>query len=967
MTPKTRSSDAIPPRSSRFLLRSRFGQRLLLLFVGCALLPTCAVAVLSFRSVTRQLTSQSQERLGALASAAGKTLYDRLSLLESDLRRLAPGLLACGREGTTSSCGDALGYAADGVVRVPESGQNRLLSGEASLLAEIGSVDLPLLARGQSAVLTRLDGNRTLRLYLVHRAQSSTEDREDLVARISTDYLWSPGDAESLPPGVEMSVWSPATGVLFGPLSAALRQTPAMGSRMGAASRGVFEWADPSGVILATWWSLPETRRFRLPPWRIVLSEPRNDVVAPMAAFARSFPLLLASALVLVLGLGVTQIRRSMVPLAELQQGTRRIAERDFHSRVLVSSGDELEELAGAFNSMSSELARQFHALKTAAEIDRAVLSSVDTNTIVQTVLERFPEVCPCDGRSITLLELGETASSWVALSHDGSHRRVKATLSASDLRIARQHSERFVAGEDGTSLPEYLAHFHRPGGTQVEVYPLRYGGELLGMLAFRRATTPPSDEDRVQVRRLADQTAVALSNARMVEQVRFLAFYDSLTKLPNRVLYKERLTQALVRAERNGTLVAVCFIDLDHFSRYNDTLGHDLGDQLLKEVAARLVASSRTGDNVARLGMDERLVEVARLGGDEFTVVLQDIADPQDAVRVARRLLETFRQPMRLGTQEVFVTGSIGIAIYPFDGTDLEDLVKNADVAMYHAKERGRNTYELYSASMNAEALARMELEQQLRKAVEAREFTIWYQPIVDLDTLKPTGAEALIRWAHPDRGLVSPGEFIALCEECGLIVPLGEWILRTVCNQSRAWEAEGFGPIRMSVNLSARQLRHEGIVETVRGILDETGVHPRTLVLELTESMLMEPRGVTGRTIRELADLGVSLAIDDFGTGYSSLSYLRDFPLTTLKIDRSFIAGVGSNPGHAAITTAIIALAKAMELDVVAEGVETEEQVAFLRERGCQKIQGYLIGRPGPPADFAAYLRGEQPLPVG
>jgi predicted signal transduction protein with EAL and GGDEF domain len=515
-----------------------------------------------------------------------------------------------------------------------------------------------------------------------------------------------------------------------------------------------------------------------------------------------------------------------------------------------------------------------------------------------------------------------------------------------------------------------YLSHFDRSDRTtSVVAFPLRYGGDLLGVLALRSAPGVPSD-DLVQVRRIADQVAVALSNARMVDQVRFLAFYDSLTRLPNRVLYKERLAQSLLRAERSGRLVAILFLDLDHFSRINDTLGHDLGDLLLKEVAARLVASSRVGDSVARVGGEEALVEVSRLGGDEFTVILPELTDPQEGVRVARRLLETFRKPLRLGTQEVFVTASIGVAVYPYDGTDTEELLKSADVAMYHAKQQGRNTYQMYSASMNTEAMARMQLETQLRKAVEAEEFTIWYQPIVDLDTQETVGAEALVRWAHPERGLVSPGEFISLCEECGLIVPLGEWILRTVCAQAKTWEASGH-PVRMSVNLSARQLRHEGIVETIGAILAETGLRPRALILELTESMLMEPRGPVGRTIRELADLGVSLAIDDFGTGYSSLSYLKNFPVSTLKIDRSFIADVTSNPDDAAITTAIIALARAMELDVVAEGVEREDQVAFLRERGCHKVQGYLVGRPVPPDQFETELLrgrgGRQPVAAG
>ena len=669
----------------------------------------------------------------------------------------------------------------------------------------------------------------------------------------------------------------------------------------------------------------------------------------------------------MVLVLGISQISKSLVPLAELRRGTRRIAERDFETPVNVTSGDELQELAGAFNAMTVQLGRQFRALQTAAEIDRAVLSSVDSGAIVQTVLDRVPEIAPCEGISVTLLEPGSSSvgTTWTGLCVAERPGRMATVLTPEDIKETRRHPGRLVFGRDDLAIPDYLAHFRRAGeAVVVEAFPLGYGGELLGVLAVRRKPGETSEEETVQVRRLADQVAVALSNARMVDQVRFLAFYDSLTRLPNRVLYKERLAQALVRAERTHKLVAVCFLDLDHFSRINDTLGHDLGDVLLKEVAARLVACSRPSDSVSRVGSEESVAEVSRLGGDEFTVILPDITDPQDAVRVARRLLEAFRQPLRLGSQEVFVTTSVGVAIYPFDGADTEELLKSADVAMYHAKELGRNTYQLYSSSMNAEAMSRMQLESQLRKAVESGEFTIWYQPIIDLKTGMPTGAEALVRWAHPERGLVSPGEFITLCEECGLIVPLGEWILRTVCTQAKAWENVGLGPMRMCVNLSARQLRHDGIVDTVRTILRETGLRPDSLELELTESMLMEPAGIVGRTIRELADLGVSLAIDDFGTGYSSLSYLKNFPVKTLKIDRSFIMSLSTDSGDAAITTAIIALAGALGLEVVAEGVETAPQADFLRERGCQRGQGYLFGKPLPVTEFENYLRGEEPV---
>jgi diguanylate cyclase (GGDEF)-like protein len=941
-----------PSLATKLLLQSRFGQRLLGLFVVCAVVPTCAVAWLSYQSTASQLTQQSWERLASTAGSAGHVLFDRLDLLEADMRKSGSRLSTC------SECTSSILYAADEVVWVSAKATRRL-GGEADDLPTLTLAELPELGPGQSTVFARRQGADALRIYLAHRPGASPDQ---VVTRINPSYLWSDTDDEALPSSVSMTLWDPVIGVLVASASGGAEITPGIAGLLGGAPSGTFVWNGSRGESLGSWWAPAATDRSFHTPVRVIMSEPMNEVLAPMASFQRDFPLLLAASLFAVLLLCMGLIRRSLQPLAELQRGTRRIAERDFEHRVVVSSGDELEELAGSFNTMSTRLARQFNALKAAAEIDRAVLSSVDAGSIAQAVVDRVPDMCPCDGLSITLLAAPESveAITWrgSAGGMERSHQRTR--LDPEDLRRAQQHPDGLVYATGGAALPAFLNHFQREGdATEVEVFPLRFTGDLLGVLALRRKPGETTEDDMVQVRRIADQIAVALANARMVDQVRFLAFYDSLTKLPNRVLYRERLAQALVRAARTDRFVAVCFIDLDHFSRINDTLGHDLGDELLQEVARRLTGSARTGDSVARLGVQPSGAEVSRLGGDEFTVVLSDLTDPQESVRVARRLLESLRCPIRLGTQEVFVTASVGIAIYPFDGTDTEELLKSADVAMYHAKEQGRNTYQMYSASMNAEAMTRLQLEQQLRRAVEAREFTVWYQPIVDLDTRRPVGAEALVRWEHPERGMVSPAEFISLCEESGLIVPLGEWILREVCTQAKAWEVAGLGPVRMSVNLSARQLRHDGIVEMVRAILQDTGVRPRSLVLELTESMLMEPKGVTGRTILELANLGVSLAIDDFGTGYSSLSYLKNFPVTALKIDRSFIAGITADPDDAAITTAIIALARAMELDVVAEGVETEAQAEFLKDRGCQKIQGYLVGRPMGREAFEAELR--------
>jgi diguanylate cyclase (GGDEF)-like protein len=462
-------------------------------------------------------------------------------------------------------------------------------------------------------------------------------------------------------------------------------------------------------------------------------------------------------------------------------------------------------------------------------------------------------------------------------------------------------------------------------------------------------------------VRRLADQAAVALANARMLEQVRTLAYYDSLTGLPNRLSYKERLARALEAANRGAGLVAAFFIDLDHFSRINDTLGHEAGDQLLQQVAGRLRSSCRDREDQVGPATEALDPEVARLGGDEFTVIMAGLTDPEDAGKLARRILSSLAHPFRVGGREIFVNASIGIAVYPFDGKDLETLLMHADTAMYKAKEQGGNSYQAYSRSMNATALQRLTLENSLRRALEREEFEVHYQPIVNARTGAAVAAEALVRWRHPDLGLLLPSEFIALAEENGLIVPLGEWVMRTACAQNLEWQRQGLTPIRVVVNLSSRQLTRS-VTDSVARILRETGLEARYLGLELTETVLMNHRKEGTDILHALRAMGLHLSVDDFGSGYSSFSYLKHFPLDNLKIDRAFIREIVTDPDDAAISTAIIALGHALGLTVTAEGVETEHHVMLLREQGCDEMQGYFFSRPVRAEILAALLAEKQ-----
>lgn len=449
----------------------------------------------------------------------------------------------------------------------------------------------------------------------------------------------------------------------------------------------------------------------------------------------------------------------------------------------------------------------------------------------------------------------------------------------------------------------------------------------------------------------------------RTEEQIRYLAYFDGLTGLPNRTLFKEHLERAILYATRHKKMIALLFLDMDRFKNINDTLGHDAGDKLLKEMAERLKTSVRKTDSVSHEG-PELAGTVSRLGGDEFTILLSDIVQIQDVSRVARRILESISQPILLDGHEIVITASIGISIYPNDGTDIVYLIKDADTAMYRAKELGKNNFQFYTQSMNNKAFELLVMEGQLHKALEREEFFLHYQPQVDIRTGRIIGVEALVRWQHPELGMVSPASFIPLAEETGLIIPIDEWVLKTACSQNKRWQAAGFPPIKISTNLSAKHFARKNLMESIAKIVHDTGMDPHYLDLEITESVLVKNVGELIIIFQELKGIGVSLLIDDFGTGYSSLSYLKKFSLDVLKIDQSFVREITTDSGSAAITKTIIEMAHNLNLRALAEGVETEEQFTFLLENECDVFQGYLFSKPQPAEEITRFLRDGKSL---
>ncbi len=946
-------------------LKSRFGRRLLLLFVGSTVLPTAVVATLSYRQVTRYLVAQSETSLHQASKAFGAAIFERLLMVDATLKNVAasPAFADALRrpssedeptlDPSASRRFTALEYVGRDGRRVP-------LVGALTDVPTVSPRDSADLAEGLPLLVARHVAAGASRMYVIRSVVSDPARTEGLlVGEIDTDYLWATSDQSLISSGTILTVRDDANRILVRSIAGAHSAFQTLG--LDARAEGDSLLTHAPETYVSSEWPILLDEVFSAPTWTLVLGRSEADVLGPVQRFTQTLLVIVLISTGLVLILSGHRIRRGLAPMRELQEGTRRIAGRDFGSRVAIRSRDEFEELGASFNAMAAQLDRQFQALATAAEIDRAVLSATSAGEIAGTLLERLPDVYPCAAVSVTLMT-PDGARSLPTMVRDcmtGTRVQVRVDLRADDVQeLLDGTRSSLVLPSVAGHMPPYLSPLAEPGRAYF-VLPLRYQAQLVGVISVaERVGAAPEPDARVQLRRLADQVAVALANARMLEQVRTLAYYDSLTGLPNRLSYKERLANALDTASRRGSLVAALFIDLDHFSRINDTLGHEAGDHLLQQVAARLRASCREREDevaVARHALDP---EVARLGGDEFTVIMPGLEDPEDAGKLARRILSSLAHPFRLGGREIFINASIGIAVHPYDGKDIETLLMHADTAMYKAKEQGGNSYQTYSRSMNATALQRLTLENALRRALEREEFEVHYQPIVETASGALAAAEALVRWRHPELGLLLPSEFIPLAEENGLIVPIGEWVMRRACMQNLDWQRAGFPPIRVVVNLSSRQLTR-GMTESVGRILRETGLEARWLGLELTETVLVNHQKEGADSLHALRAMGLHLAVDDFGTGYSSFSYLKHFPLDTLKIDRAFIRDITGDPGDAAISTAIIALGHALGLTVTAEGVETAEQVDLLRTQGCDQMQGYYFSRPLPAEGLADMLR--------
>ncbi|MDO8680803.1 MAG: EAL domain-containing protein [Acidobacteriota bacterium] len=623
-------------------------------------------------------------------------------------------------------------------------------------------------------------------------------------------------------------------------------------------------------------------------------------------------------------------------------------------------------EFAGARGSVRDISLRKEHETRI-ARLNHiySVLSGVNTSIVrVRDRQELFEQVCRI------AVEQGKFALAWIGLVEAGTQKiapvaraghdegylaLLKLTadpdapgncaLTALALKEARPAICNDIAADE--RLKNLRGEALKRGYRSVVVLPLVLEGRAAGVFALYAPEPGVFDEEEMKLLiEMANDVAFAMDHIAKKERLNYLAYYDMITGLPNRALFQDRLERAVVEARRHDRLVGVAVLDLDRFKTINDSLGRSVGDLFLKSVAERLAHTVREGDTVARLA------------ADEFAVILADMRHLDDAAVVARKILDSFAQPFSVAGHELFGGASLGMTVYPLDDSSVEDMVRNADIAMHRAKQAGGNAYHFYSAGMARKAHDRLELENALRRGLEKKEFLLHYQPVVDLGTGRVVGVEALVRWRHPERGLVAPGEFIPIAEETGLIVPLGEWVLRAACEQFKA-AAAGVPPFHVAVNVSARQFQLPDFPDMVAAIVKHTGFDPAFLDLEITESLLMQNVEATLAAMRRLGELGVQFSVDDFGTGYSSLAYLKDLPIGSLKIDRSFVRDIPADANDAAIVRAILSMAHNLDLRVIAEGVETKEQLEFLRAQGCDMVQGYYFSRPLPAEDLAPILK--------
>jgi diguanylate cyclase (GGDEF)-like protein len=915
----------------RVPVTSRMGRRIAFTLAACAALPVMLLAIIFARNTSATTAASVDRELADVSHLYGEVIKSRLAAAETIVLTLTAGDV--GYDGATLK-GEISGSGAfksvvivdrDGVL---EGGETPLRPSPAQRVA---------LEAGQTVLLSvSLEGQLTS-AFLVKAVNAAGVGRLAYF-ELAPEWLWKRID--HLPEGMTLAVVDADAKVLYnvGALSTDATHIFADHITLSGERAGILHalsWQDGGEEWHGMMQPMQLTNeRITAVPWAIVAFGRSQGFWARTQPVWYLVPLMLFVIAVCAIAGGWRLARRYLVPIRALRTGLTTLRARRFEP-LAVPRADELGTLVASFNRVVTSVRDQFHALETLGEIDKLLLGSAELEQVLDVILSRVQTVTRCDCVGITLRDADAPGRGRVYLAGSG-----RVDLPVRRVELDHEMINRLATEGNGLTVTrcEDLRHsFLRPlkeiGAELFWVWPVCVSERVEAILAVGYREVPAPDPDlAISGTQFAERLAVALSKSARDERLNAQAHYDPLTALPNRVLFRDRLAQELANSTAGLSRGALLYIDLDHFKRVNDSVGYSAGDQLLTIVAQRLRSCTKEGDTVARLG------------GDEFTVILRNVADPDAARAVGERIIQLLQLPVNIGGRDHFVCASVGITLFPDDGCTIDDLMRNADVAMYRAKDAGRGCTMFYDPHSTGTPI--VTTETGLQRALRRREFSLFYQPQFSVANGSLSGVEALLRWQTPRDGMRPPGEFVPAAEESGLIVDIGGWVLEAACAQLALWREENIAPPRVALNVSAQQLKHAEFPKRVRRALDKYGIPPALLELELTESVFADE--AAGATLGRLAQLGVHLALDDFGTGYSSLSYLRQYPIGTVKIDRTFLEEVPQNAASSTLVETIIVMAHALGKRVVAEGIETVEQLDFLRERRCDIAQGFFLARP-------------------
>ncbi len=904
--------------------------------MGMALAVCAAVPVLLFAFAAAQLTASKaadsiEQRYSRASSLYGVIIRTKIGSAETIVQTLTDRDV--GYDGSALKQEVANSRAFKSVVVVDRNGL--LAGGETALRPS--AAQLLALETGQTVLMpVTLDGQLTS-VFMIRTVTAGGFSRLAYF-ELAPDWLWK----ESAPTTTSMAVAVvDADGTILhtvGPVAGDVAKMFAahisLSGERGAAVRplswqsGGDEW---HGVLT----HVPlVNERITAVPWAVVAFSREIPFFVRSAAVWAMLPFALLVVLAAAIAGALYLRRRYVAPLRRLQEGLPALQSRQFEP-IPACGADEPRALIEAFNDSAGSLHEQFHALETLGEIDKLLLGSAELEQVLDAILSRVQSVTRCRCVGITLRDSDAPGRARVYLAARGLTDLPVSRVELDDDMITTLAAESrgLTVARCEEPRHSFLKPLKEVGADFFWVWPVIVSERVEAILAVGYREAPAADSYLARNGgQFAERLAVALSKSARDERLYRQAHYDPLTALPNRILFRDRLAQEISNATAGLSRGALLYIDLDHFKRVNDSVGHIAGDQLLTIVAQRLRSCVKDGDTVARLG------------GDEFTVILRNVADPDSARAVGERIIDLLRLPVNIGGRDHFVCASIGITLFPDDGSTIDDVMRNADTAMYRAKDLGRGCTTFFDLDMSVKPVAATDTG--LHLALKRREFSLFYQPQFAVSNGTLAGVEALLRWQTPRNGIRQPGEFVPAAEESGLIIDIGGWVLDAACAQLAAWRDENIAPPRLAINVSAQQLKHAEFPKLVRRALDKYGLPAQLLELELTETVFADE--AAGAALSRLEQLGVHLALDDFGTGYSSLSYLRQYPIGTVKIDRTFLEEVPHNPASSTLVETIIVMAHALGKRVVAEGIETVEQLDFLRERRCDVAQGFYLARP-------------------